>query len=76
MSVLKIESKRLSRTVFVCDSKNEARQVWREHPRDRGAIFLSSEVRLMRGITGEALEAVQMVKDVFHGATLEGFSEK
>lgn len=73
MSILTVNSKRLNRTVFVCDSKDEARQVWQQHPEDRGAIFLSSEVRLMGGITDEALQAVQMVKDAFPGATLQGF---
>lgn len=73
MSVLKIESQRLNRTVFVCNTKEEAREVWREHPRDRGSIFLASEVRLMKGITDEVLETTQMVKDVFPGATVQRF---
>lgn len=74
MSVLTIDSKRLNRIVRVCDSKDEARRVWQEHPEDRGGIYLAEEVRLMGGITDEALQAVQAVKDVFPGATLQGFS--
>lgn len=73
MSVLTISSKRLNRTVFVCDFKEEARQVWQDHPDDRGAIFLTSEVRLMGGISDEALQAIQMVKDAFPGATIQRF---
>lgn len=74
MPILTINSKRLNRTVFVCDSKEEARQVWQDHPDDRGAIFLSSEVRLMGGITDEALQIIQAAKGSFPGSTLQGFS--
>jgi|GEM_PF-6634524 len=74
MSILTVNSKRLNRTVFICDTNTEARQVWQEHPGDRGAIFLSSEVRLMGGISDEALQIVQAAKDSFPGATLQGFS--
>lgn len=73
MSVLTINSRRLNRIVRVCNSKEDARQVWQDHPEDRGSIYLAGEVRLMGGITDEALQAVQMAKEVFPGATLEGF---
>lgn len=74
MSVLTINSKRLNRIVNVCDTREEARQVWQDHPEDRGSIYLASEVRLMGGISDEALQAVQMVKDVFPGARVQRFN--
>jgi len=74
MSVLTINSKRLNRIVRVCVSKDEARRVWQEHPEDRGGIYLAEEVRPMGGISDEALQAIQMVKDAFPGATIQGFS--
>ena len=74
MSVLTVNSTRLNRKVFICDTNTEARQAWQDHPDDRGAIFLSSEVRLMGGITDEALQVIQAAKDVFPGATLKGFA--
>lgn len=74
MSILTVNSTRLNRKVFICDSNTEARQVWQDHPDDRGAIFLTSEVRLMGGITDEALQTIQAVKDCFPGSTLQGFS--
>lgn len=73
MPVLTVNSTRLNRKVFICDSNTEARQVWQDHPDDRGAIFLTSEVRLMGGISDEALQAIQMAKDAFPGATIQRF---
>ncbi|QSV44419.1 hypothetical protein [Geobacter benzoatilyticus] len=72
MSVL-INSAKLNRIVRVCDSRQDARQAWQDHAEDRGSIYLASEVRLMGGISDEALEAVQMVKDVFLGARVQRF---
>lgn len=74
MSILTIDSKRLNRFIHICDTKEEARRVWQDLPEDRSGIYLAGEVRIMGGITDEALQAVQMVKDVFPGATLQGFA--
>lgn len=73
MSVLTIQSAKLNRTVRVCDTREDARQAWQDHPEDRSSIYLASEVRLMGGISDEALEAVQMVKDIFPGARVQRF---
>lgn len=73
MSVLTINSKRLNRIVRVCDTRSEARQVWQDHPEDRGGIYLAGEVRLMGGITDEVLQAVHLVKDAFPGARIQRF---
>jgi len=73
VSVLTINSRRLNRTVRVCNTRDDARQAWQAHPEDRGSIYLASEVRLMGGISDEALEAVQLVKDVFPGARVQRF---
>lgn len=73
MSVLTINSKRLNRIVRVCDTREEARQAWQDCPEGRSGIYLAGEVRLMGGITDEALQAVQLVKDAFPGARVQRF---
>lgn len=73
MPVLTINSAKLDRTVRVCDSRQEARQVWQKHPEDRSGIYLAEEVRLMRGIAEETLQLIQMAKDIFQGATVQRF---
>lgn len=73
MSVLTIQSAKLNRIVRICNTRDDARQAWQDHAEDRRSIYLASEVRLMGGISDEALQTVQMVKDVFPGARVQRF---
>jgi hypothetical protein len=71
MSLLTINSAKLGRIIRVAETAEEARQVWKDHPEDRGVIYLANEVEAMKGINLETLQAIQAVKDVFFGAQVD-----
>lgn len=72
-SVIKIESGKLKKTVWIAEDRQSAREIWKSGSRD--TIYLFREVTAMQGINEESLGAVQMVKEVFPGAIVEKINE-
>lgn len=68
--IARIESKKLNRTLWMVDTREEARRVWHTLPYEkRGSIYLKSEVNILKGAEVD-IEAVQLVKDCFPGSII------